>query len=296
MRGAPRLGLTLLVALATVRSAVPCGAADAADVGAATATDEHKRWAFELATPIWIPGNYGTVTVHDHTAHVDTSPGDTIDLMTSGHAFAGEGYFDFRYDRFFAFADVLGGYFDESVSENVPVKQFPRLGGVAVDAKMKLKQVMGDFALGYRLGAWAVPNRRRPITLGVYAGTRYYWFDTRIRAAASLDAGRRGLHRAADVSETFEWADPMIGVRFEVPLLDCVSLDFRSDVGGFDAGSDIAWNVVGNFKYWVPTTLFSGRPFVAAGYRAVGFERSEGSGDEIDLQFRGPVGTLGVLF
>jgi hypothetical protein len=285
-----RLGVIVLShAIVVLASRTACLATDAGE----PAPGDEKPCTFEAALPVWIPGNFGTLTIRDHVSHLDVSPGDTMDLLTSGHAFAGEGYFDLRYDRFFTFVDAFGGYVDESVSENVPIRRFPRLGHVAIDAKAKLKQVLVDVGFGYRLGQWAMPSRRRPFTLDLYAGARSYWFLTRVRAAAT---GPRGRQAAADVSRTFEWADPMVGVRWEVPLLDCLSADFRGDIGGFDAGSDIAWNLVGGFRYWVSTTILSAHPYVAVGYRALDFDRSEGADNEIDLQIRGPFGSLGLVF
>lgn len=292
-RGHPKTMRAALTAMVVLLAAA--GASWSAESADETPPKEQSKWAFEFALPIWLPGNFGTLKVHDRVSEVHTDVGDVVDLLTSGHAFAGEGYFDLRYDRFFTFADVLGGYVDEGVSEHVPIKRFPRLGSVAIQANAKLKQVMGDFAVGYRLGSWTLPNRKRPFTLDLYAGARYYWFLARVRGSASLGLRRRTLYRATDVSHDFEWADPLVGVRWELPLLDCVSADFRADVGGFSAGSDLAWNVVGGLRYWTSMEIFSARPWIGIGYRALGFDRSEGD-NEVDLQFRGPYASAGFTF
>jgi hypothetical protein len=44
-----------------------------------------------------------------------------------------------------------------------------------------------------------------------------------------------------NVSRVFDFADPMIGVRWGVPLLDRLSLDFRGDLGGLPTGSKLTW-------------------------------------------------------
>jgi hypothetical protein len=278
----------------------PCGPSFADEQATDSPHEEAKRWEVEVLVPMWIFGNYGTVKVADRVARVDVSPGDTIDLLTSGDALAGEGYFELRYDNFFTYADALGGYVETSVSETVPTDRFPRLSGLDIDADLKLKLVLADFGVGYRLGQWWLPNRRRPVTIGLFTGARYYWFHTRVRASSSIRATlpRRELevHRAADVSDEFDWADPFVGVRWEVPVLDCLSLEFRGDIGGFDAGSELAWNVVGGLRYWVDWHPFSTRPWLGAGYRALGFEYEPGSQSKLDLQFRGPYGGIGVAF
>lgn len=285
------------LALGAVLLASAVCLAAAPDDGSASSSETRKPWALEIAMPLWIPGNYGTLKVHDRTSKIDVSPGDMIDLLTSGHAFAGAGYFDFRYDRVFAYVDAVGGYADESVSESVPIKRFPRLGRLSIDANAKLKQVLSDFGVGYRLGAWTLGNRKRPFTLDVFGGARYYWFLTRVRASASIPKlSRLGVHRAADVSQSFDWADPLIGVRWEVPVLDCVSATFRGDIGGFGAGSDLSWNLVGGFRYWVPYSPLDSHPYIGVGYRALSFDRSDGSDGELDLEFRGPYGSMGFVF
>lgn len=283
------IATTTLIVLAAVG---PCWAAGSDDAPSPDAPP--KRWAFEFNAPIWVPGNYGTLTAKDHVAHIDVSPNDTWNILTSGNAFAGEGYFDFRYDRVFTFVDAVGGYVQEGVSERVPIKQYPRLGNLAVDARLKLKNVLADFAIGYRLGTWTLPNRRRPFTLDVYAGARYYWFLTELKASASI--AKAGLRQAVDVSKTFDWADPLVGVRWQAPLLDCVSMNFRADIGGFDAGSELSWNLVTDLRYWPNLTILSAQPYVALGYRALGFKRSANAGNELDIQFRGPLGSAGFVF
>jgi hypothetical protein len=291
-----RIDIVLAIFVASVFSTT-CLAAEEAST---PENAEHATWELEVQSPFWVFGNHGTLGVRGRTVHIDVSPGDAIDLLTSGNAFAGEGYFELRHDRFFTFADALGGYTEESVSANVPTADFPRLGALDIDARLKLKLVLADFGVGYRLGQWTLPHRRRPLTLGLYAGAHYYWFETRLRASASITARLPGqaakLHRATDVTDTFEWADPLIGLRWEVPVLDCLSADFRADIGGFDVGSDLSWNVMGGLRYWVPFRPFSLQPTLGAGYRALAFDRPAGSDGELDLQFRGPYLSLGVIF
>ena len=198
------------------------------------------------------------------------------------------GYFSVRHDRLSAFVDAFGGYAEESVTEHVPT-QFCNL---AVAATAEVRPVIVDFAVGYRLGQWSLANRQRPVSLGVYAGTRYMHFGAHLRASGGVVGG---LQRSANVSETFNWADPMIGLRWEVPVLDRLSLDFRADIGGFGVSSDLIWGLVGGARYWLAWKPWSVQPWIGAGYRAVVFDRSNEVGN-ITLQMRGPMGGVGFVF
>ena len=76
---------------------------------------------------------------------------------------------------------------------------------------------------------------------------------------------------------------------------DSVSLDFRRDIGGFGASSNLIWGLVGAGRYWLPWTPMSLHPYLAAGYRAVAFDRASSEGN-IQMLFRGPLGGAGFVF
>ena len=124
-------------------------------------------------------------------------------------------------------------------------------------------------SLAFLLGFLCAPNVAAQTTP---TDDRPCSFYTKLSASAAV-AGELG--RNATVSDTFEWADPIIGVRWEVPVLDRVSAEFRGDVGGFGASSDLIWGLVAGVRY---------------------FDRSFDSGGGISMQFRGPYSGLGLLY
>jgi hypothetical protein len=259
---------------------------------AAVAAEEPSKWAFEVLSYAWIPGNFGTLNVKGRTADVDVSVRDALEIATSGDAFFAAGYFSAAYDRWSAFVDSFGGFVEESTVEKIPTK----FCTLCIAAKAELRPVFVDFALGYRVGQWSLAGRERPITLGVYAGTRFMHFGTKLSGSAGAVGG---VVRSADVSESFNWADPLIGARWEIPLIDRLTFDFRGDVGGFGVSSELIWGFVGSFRYWLPwklTLLPSTDIWLGAGYRLVSFDRDFGAGDSLDLTFRGPYGGLGLAF
>jgi len=255
--------------------------------GPLAAADEPTKWEFEVVPYLWIFGASGTLEVRGRTAVVDTTVYDTLHLVFDGDALAAGGYFSAARGRWSVFVDAFGGYARDSVNEKVPT----RFCTLCVAAKADLRNVFLDVALGYRLGEWSIAGRRRPVSLGVYAGTRYMHFGTELRPTASVVGG---IQRSGYVSEVYDWADPMIGVRWEVPLLDRLSLDFRGDIGGFGVSSKLIWGLVAGIRWWLPWTPLSTQPWLAFGYRAIAFDREFGSSNDLELQVRGP--TIGVGF
>ena len=280
------------VAVALLGSRVRAFAAETANVVAETAAiaaeEKPSKWEFHAEPYGWISGSYGSATVKGNTLRFAVTPGDLVNLLLDGNAFAAAGYFSLAYDRYSVFIDSVGGYAEDTVSESIPTQ----LCTLTVKVKDEVRYVINDFAVGYRLGQWSLPNRRRPLTFGVYAGTRYMHFGN--KTSVSLGVAH-GVQKAGDVTDTFNWADPMIGIRWSVPVLDSTTLDFRGDIGGFGASSDLIWGLVGAVRYWLPWRPFSLQPYVSAGYRLAAFDRSS-SGDQIELQFRGPTAGMGSTF
>ena len=248
--------------------------------------EKPPTWEFEALPYAWIFGTFGTATVKGRTFDVESDVGDTWDLLLGGNAFAGSGYFSLGYGRWSAFVDSSGGYEELSVHEQIPT-QFCT---ISASARAKLKYVFTDAAFGYEVGEWSLPGRTRPLTLGVYAGMRYTWLWNKLSPTIGVVHGKQ---QSGTVTEAFDWADPMIGVRWSVPVFDSLSLTFRGDIGGFDASSHLIWGLVSDVRYWLPFEPFGTHPYGSIGYRVVSFDRSSSPGS-IDLQFRGP--TVGVGF
>jgi hypothetical protein len=273
------------IALTLVGASVP-RTATAEDVPAADKTP--SKWEFEFMPYGWLAGTFGSATVKGNTVQVKATFSDLYGLLEDGNAFAGMGYLAVSYDRFSFFTDSMGGYAEVAVNETIPTQ----LCNLTIRARNKARFVIADFGVGYRLGQWSLPRLKRPLTLGVYAGSRYMHIASRLNATGGVVGG---VERSANVKDTFDWADPMIGVRWSLPVLDSVSVDFRGDIGGFGASSDLIWGLVGGAKYWLPWTPMSLNPYLSAGYRIVGFDRGS-SADNVNLQMRGPFVGAGFVY
>ena len=279
---------------ATIRMAA-LGVILLAGASAALAAEEQTPqpatgWQFDAMPYGWFPGAFGSVQVKGRTANINVTVGDLFTLLWHGDAFAVGGYFAARYDRWSAFVDAFGGFENVGSSVNIPTRA---CGCLHVGATVDLRPVILDVAGGYQLGAWSLPKRQRPITLGVYLGTRYVYLGTTLNVEGGL---LNGTQRARQVGSSLNVAQPLIGVRWEVPLLDSLSLDFRSDLGGVPGNSQLTWGLVSDVRYRLDWAPFGSQTWLAAGYKVVSFQRDFGGGNAVDLQLRGPLLALGFTF
>lgn len=251
--------------------------------------DAPSPWHFEIEPYAWISANYGTAHVDGYTAHLAVTPYDVLDAVFDGKALAAGGFFSVGYERWSVFADVFGGGAKVDVDEDIPTPYCT----LTVSAKDRVRIVLADFALSYRITQLALPNRARPFELGVYAGARYMHFSNDLSGGVAVVGGKR---YGGDASAVNNWADPIIGVRWSLPVLDDVTATFRGDIGGFGASSKIDWGLVGDVRWWLSWRPWSMKPYLAAGYRIVGIDRSPSSSANVDLQIRGPLMGMGFAF
>jgi hypothetical protein len=244
---------------------------------------------FEALPYAWVLGVHGSVAVQDTTVRVDVGPVDVLELLFDGNAFAAAGYFALSYDRFDVFVDSWGGYAETSVAQSIPTQLCCTL---TIGAKDKMKFALTDVGLGYELLRSSLTERSRPVTLGLWAGARTVYLSNELDAKIGVVQGAK---RSANVRDSLAWADPLIGVRRSVPVLEDVALDFRSDIGGFGASSDLTWGLLGDVRLWLPWKPFDLAPYLVLGYRLVAFDRSPGAAN-VDLQLRGPVLGTGFVF
>ena len=168
---------------------------------------EPSKLEVDLLPYGWVSGVYGSATIKGRTTRIDVGPSELLKALFGGNAFAASGYLSLNYDDFFLFGDAMGGYAEVRVNETIPTQ----LCNLTIRAKAKMKFVIADFGLGYRLGQWTIPQRKRPLSLGVYVGARYMWYLSELDATAGVV---HGAQQSANVAEDFAWADPLIGVRW----------------------------------------------------------------------------------
>lgn len=93
-------------------------------------------------------------------------------------------------------------------------------------------------------------------------GARYMNMSTEIRGPFGRNP-----------SGTVDWWDPFIGGRLMLPMGEAWMFNLRADIGGFDVGSDLAWQA---FPY--ASWQFGERASMQIGYRWLSADYDEGSG------------------
>lgn len=260
------------LAQSQVEGDTPASQSDFTTEPAPEITDTANPWRAELTAWIWAVGMDGTVGARGRRADMNESFIDILDKSDSIFAFSGR--LEVGYDRWAAFAD---GMYCNLGADN----QSGPMDLANVD--VTIEQVVLDFGAMYRVARWepdgTAASNRLDITLDLYGGGRYNHVDLEL-APANLDS------RSRDKG----WVDPIFGAKLILPLSKDWHLRLNGDVGGFGVSSDFTWSATGVFGY--DFELLSMPATVYAGYRAIGWDYSDGSGDDEfvwDITMHGPI-------
>jgi hypothetical protein len=263
-------------------------------------------WQFDVEPYLWIPALKGTVSADGRTVGLDVGFDEIFDLIGDGFSLlAGMAHLEGRHGPVAVFLDFAGIKLDTDGSaqlEKIESPDYPGLSTTRVKTKVHLKQdqIFLEFGAAYRLLELAMPHRARPFTLEALAGGRYMYYWTSVSAEAStkivgLPQGSQAVRQAASGHQTLNWVDPFIGSRFTVPLTDDIEFWFRGDIGGFGAGSDLAWSLVSSLMYDLPWHPCDAQTWFSIGYKVLAYDYDTGNA-KIDVQYRGPAVGLGAAF
>src|SRR5262245_51082299 len=227
------------------------------------AEDQPSGWEFDVVPYLWFPGTFQNLQVRGRHFSQTTTVGDGLKLFFHGDAFAlPSAFLEARYDRWSVCTDSFFAFINVNGRERIPT----RIGTLTVGASSNQTAALIDIAAAYRLGEWSLPDRQRPVWLGVYLGTRYAHLGVDLSASVAF----RRIQRSASASSVFNTALPLIGVRWEVPLLDPLTLDFRGDIGGLPSKNSLTWGLVGELRYYMGWAPLETKTWLGAGYRVVG--------------------------
>ena len=200
-------------------------------------------WSFNLTVYGWATAIDGTISAGGRSADVDIAFKDVVKHLDMAFMATAE----LRYKRWGFMGDVIYA----RLSDDIP----PPAGIVFSSTHEVVKETIGTFALSYRV------VDAKPAYLDLFAGARVYDFYSQIRLHPNL--GQQGFN----ANGTSTWADPIFGARGRYYVSPIVFLNGYGDVGGFGAGSELSWQVVGTIGIQAARWCD-----VQVGYRALGFE------------------------
>ena len=231
--------LAILTGLTTLSGGIACaGEPDVYQPLAAPVYEEKGEWEFKFSPYLWTANLDGTSAVNGIQAAVDVDFKDLFDALDATWASTQEirrkgSKWSFMLDTFY-------------------VKLGPDTSGPIDD--LTIEQAIIDPWIGYR----AVESERGWIELT--AGVRWNYLDLDI---GTVTGG------GAEGSEG--WWDPHVGFRFHYDFNDCVYALGFADIGGFDVGSDMTYQLGLAMGYQFNQTFA-----LEAGFRYLSVDYSDG--------------------
>lgn len=207
-----------------------------------------SNWHFAATPYLWFSGVHGTLGVRGFDASIHAGFGDVFSNLDIGLMAVSE----VRYKRLLLPVDLM--WIKLSDDKALPIQV------VAITAKAKVQNFFLSPEVGYRL------VERQRLSVDAFTGFRYWHLGASLRFEPSL------LGRTFSTSQN--WADPLLGARFQTPLGQKLRFTLFGDVGGFGAGSQLEWQVVPLLGYQVhkKITLQTGYRYLSLDYRNGGFK------------------------
>jgi hypothetical protein len=204
-------------------------------------------WHFAVSPYLWFPGVHGTIGARGHDASVHASPGDLL----SHFRFGLMGLVDTRYKRIVMPVDVM--WIRLGANNALP------LTDEAVTAHVKGQEFILTPKIGYRLVDSEI------VKIDALTGFRYWHFGANLRLSTSETSTQT-------FSGSENWVDPLVGGRILANLSPKISVSIGGDVGGWNTGSLIDYQIGGVLGYQIKpaVVLQVGYRYLATDYRSGG--------------------------
>ena len=175
---------------------------------------------------LWFPGVHGTVGAGSHDASVHASPGDVLSHFRFGLMGAVEG----RYKRLVLPLDIMWVRLGDDKA--LPG---PNLGAATANV------IASEFILTPKIGFRVVDQEK--LKIDAVTGFRYWHLGQNLQFSPSI----LGLN----ISGSQNWTDPLVGGRIEAAPSSKIVVNILGDVGGWGAGSQLDYQVVGILGYQI---------------------------------------------
>ncbi len=234
-----------------------------AAAASAQVADWSQGWSGQATIYAWLPAINGSQEGPDGQPLVDLdnwSVLEALDMAFMGAAEIRKDRFGLLFDAVYADLGTDGTWVQNRVKTSLNTK----LGFYTAAAFYRVYDVDRKF-------------------VDVYGGARY--FDTK----ATFDLKLPGQNFKDSTDAKLDWTDGIIGVRGGMPLSEHWSVSGFADVGGFDSGSDLSWEVYGGANY-----AFADHWAGIIGYRYISIEKQVTSRAALDINIQGPL--LGITY
>jgi len=221
-------------------------------------------WEFRLGIPGWMSGLKGDAGVRGKVAAVDASFfGDIVPTIKMVATLS----FEARKGRW--------GILTSGIYMNLGDVASPP-GPLVDEVHLGLEQLLLDGAVSYAV----VDNEC--VSLELLAGARYnYIYGDLVIVGNNTTFARSG-------SEW--WIDPYVGLLGRAKLAESITLVGKGDIGGFNIGSSLTWQLYGGLEFQLSRGCHLG-----VGYRYLSVDYSSG-GFTYDMATSGPQIELGLDF
>lgn len=222
-------------------------------------------WTFAVTPYVWLTGMSGEVApvAGVPAVEVNTSFTDVIDGVKAGGFLMVTAYNnDLMLSGDFSYG-IVGG---EGSMDQIPVV-----------VEVESTQVFGSMAAGWR----CLQTSRTE--LYITAGFRAWELTTKVNASL-------GEIDLVSIDESYDWMDPLVGLRFRAKPFSTVSLDATGEIGGFGIGSDFTWHLLGAVSYRISDQIYS-----SLGYRHISVDYKD-NGHIFDADLSGILIGLTMLF
>jgi hypothetical protein len=213
----------------------------------ASTTGPDNAWHFAWNGYLWFPGVHGTAAgVRGNSLGFHASPGDLL----SNARFGLMGAVEARRNRLVTSIDILWIRLEDDKA--LP---FPGILGGPTSANIKAT----EFLLTPKIGLRVVNEEK--VKIDALAGLRYWYLGENLQ----FNPSPLGLN----FSGSQDFVDPVVGGRIQVPLSPKIVVNILGDVGGWDTGSHLEYQVAGVLGYKIKPkwTLQAGYRYLYVDYR-----------------------------
>ena len=242
------------------------------------------------------------------TFDINVGPKQIIDHLDTSGLPAWMSYVEARRGSLSLFNDIVYVKLKGSADFARVVSRGPVSATFGADIKVDFEQAVVELGGAWEVAKWwsgGQSGSGSPAALDLLAGARYWRQDGAVSADLTTTlavGGAPGISisgsRAIARSGTVEWVDPFIGARLRQQLAPGQEVIVRGDIGGFGAGSQFSWQMLGTLNSLLTITHdVTVESYV--GYRALSVDYSQGSGAtryEYNAIQQGPVMGLTMRF